>query len=501
MTAQREQIVASTHISQRSPRLPGTLFRIIRHEWRCLSADRSVWIITLLFALIIGYGIYNGSVWARFQRGTIAAALAEEQERLSRLRQDVIEINSGNKAAPPFSNPTSPSTVGNSLGQRYAYLPPAPLSSLSTGQSDLNAYYFKVSTRNKRNFINNEEIDNPTNLLSGRFDLAFAIIFLYPLLILALSYNLISGEREQGTLAMLLSHPVSLRTLVLGKVGLRAGLILASAIIFSLIGASLGGVDLSGEGVASRLTLWIAAMIAYGAFWFALAVAVGSFGKSSATNAIALACLWLAFVVIIPSVINVTATTFYPVPSRVELISAVREASNEATAEGSRLLAKYYEDHPELTAGTEMDANDFAARSYAVQEAVDKSIQPVMARYDEQLARQQNLVDRFRFSSPAILAQIALNEIAGTGQARYSHFQSQVDSFHEEWKSFFVPKVFQKAKLTEKDYDAMPRFAFAEESASQVTSRVALPLIILLVAALLTGAMALLSLRRYPLNG
>jgi ABC-2 type transport system permease protein len=70
--------------------------------------------------------------------------------------------------------------------------------------------------------------------------------------------------------------------------------------------------------------------------------------------------MWLALVVLLPSLCNVLATTTYPVPSRVEMIQAVREASDAATAEGSKLLSKYYEDHPELAAGDAAQAmNDF----------------------------------------------------------------------------------------------------------------------------------------------
>src|SRR4030095_593469 len=108
------------------------------------------------------------------------------------------------------------------------------LSALSVGQSDLYPYYFKVSRQSKQTFVTNDEIENPTNLLAGRFDLSFVIIYLLPLLILALSYNLISAEREQGTLAMMMSQPVALRSFVAGKVGLRGIVVLLLAIGFSL---------------------------------------------------------------------------------------------------------------------------------------------------------------------------------------------------------------------------------------------------------------------------
>src|SRR6266508_4576303 len=133
-------------------------------------------------------------------------------------------------------NPRLPSVAASRTGPRYALAPPAPLAALAVGQSDLYPYYFKVTSQSKQTFTANDEIENPTNLLAGRFDLAFVIIYLYPLLILALSYNLISAEREQGTLAMLMSQPVSLRTFASGKIGLRALVVLALAAEFSLAG-------------------------------------------------------------------------------------------------------------------------------------------------------------------------------------------------------------------------------------------------------------------------
>jgi ABC-2 type transport system permease protein len=40
------------------------------------------------------------------------------------------------------------------------------------GQGDLLPYYVRVTTQPKQAFINNDEIENPTHLLLGRFDLA-----------------------------------------------------------------------------------------------------------------------------------------------------------------------------------------------------------------------------------------------------------------------------------------------------------------------------------------
>jgi ABC-2 type transport system permease protein len=471
------------------------LTKIIQHEWRALRADRVLWLIVPLFALIIGYGVYNGASWVRFQKATLQTAVAEEAARYDKAKQEIM----AGKAGSPFRDPKFASVASGRTAPRYAILPPAPLAALSVGQSDLYPYYFKVTQQSRQTFVNNDEIENPSNLLAGRFDLAFVIIYLYPLLILALSYNLLSAEREQGTLAMMMAQPIALRTFVTGKVLLRAGVVLALALGFSLIAFLLSGASFT--GAFWRLLMWIGVVAAYGAFWFALALIVNAFGKSSATNALALAGLWLVFVVIVPALLNVAVTTAYPVPSRVEMIQATRRATAEATAKGSQLLAKYFEDHPELTAGGQADPNDFYTRNIAVQSETEKLIQPVLEHFDQQVAGQQALVDRFRFLSPAIVTQAALNDLAGTGVARYRHFLTLVENFHQQWQAYFYPRIVQKAQFQPADYDRFPAFSFSEESTSAVVRRVLMGLLGLLVPALAIGWLGLRALRRYSLAG
>jgi ABC-2 type transport system permease protein len=86
---------------------------------------------------------------------------------------------------------------------------------------------------------------------------------------------------------------------------LRAIVIFSPALLFSLLGFFLSG----GRASLAQLLLWVTVVVAYGAFWFALAIAVNALGKNAATNAVMLAACWLAFVVVIPSVINLLATT------------------------------------------------------------------------------------------------------------------------------------------------------------------------------------------------
>lgn len=453
--------------------------------------------VVAIFALATGYGTYNGTRWVRFQHEAIEEAAREERERFQAQQLAIARINAGELQVSPFADPRNPQTAGSRLGARYAVMPPSPLAALSIGQSDLLPSYFRVTSDAKENVTAGAELENPHRLLTGRFDLAFVLIYLYPLLILAMSYNVLSGEKEQGTLGLALSQPVSLRTLLVGKLSLRFGIFLVAIASLAAFAIAIAGVDLGAEEAKTRVLLWVAAVTAYGLVWFALATLVASYGRPSSTNALALAAIWLGFVILAPSVLNMVATTAYPVPSRVEMIQAMREASDDANQQGSKLLSRYYEDHPEFAVGgADQAMNDFNVIRVAVNAEVEDRVRPVLDRYEVQLAGQQQMVARLRLLSPAIQMQDALNDISGTGTARHQHFMKQVSQYHQRWRAHFVPLIFRKAQVER--YATLPVFSYVEESPGVVAGRIAWSIGLMLAAALVLGLVGLRRLRAFP---
>lgn len=480
----------------------GVLLRVVRHEFRVLATDRTLFVSLLLLAAIVVYGACNGVAWVRFQEKTLASAHEEETERLGALDARLQAIARDPEAPiSPLDDPRSAAIVGASSGVRFAVLPPGPLAAVAIGQSDLLPYYVRVTTQSRQTFLNNDEIENPSHLLSGRCDLGFVIVALYPLVILALSYNLLSSEKEGGTMAMLLSQPVGLRTIVAGKVICRASVVIALAVGLGVCAAWFADRGQPGSSAMLRGAWWVGIVAAYGGFWFASAVAVNALGKESSANALILATAWLAIVLVVPSLVNLAATALYPVPSRVELIQATRDATLAASEEGSQALSKYFEDHPELASPGSGNLDDFMLRSYSAADAVERQVAPLLDRFDDQLARQQALIGRARFLSPAILAQEALENIAGTGRARYEDYLAQVDAFHKSWREFFLPRVFRKAPFTAADFAAMPSYAYREESLAVVSARAAVGLLGIAIPTLVLLGVGGRMLRRYPVTG
>ncbi len=470
-----------------------TLRTVLRNEWRLLRADRALGLVLGVFALLFAYALANGIAWVNFQEETIAAAREGNVERAQALEAELERIEEGGRPSSPFRDPRSPSVLGGAPGARTAVLDPGPLTALAVGQTDLLPYYYDVSIQtNESTFLQNGEIENPLNLLVGRFDLAFVVVYLLPLLILALSFNVLSGEREQGTLALTLSQPVSVRGVVSAKLAFRAILVMGLALGVSLLEVLFTG----GFGSPGRVALWCAAVAAYALFWFTLAAWVNGLGRSSAWNATVLVGAWLLLVVVLPAGVNITAGLLHPLPSRVEMITAQREASNDAVNQRSELLARYLEDHPELAGGVAADEANRAALAWAATDAVNRRLEEVTGAYDERLAAQRTLVRRYRFLSPALLAQESLLDAAGTGDARFTRFRSQVRDFAEHWRTFFVPAILAGEQMTADVLPGLPSFRFVDEQMREVTTRAAVPLTTLGALLVLVGAGAVRRLRR-----
>jgi len=479
----------------------------MRHEWRNLTADHTVWLVMALFALFIGYALFNGRVWVRQQQHVIEQTRQREQKGLAELRGRVEAderkaAEAGKLDEYPRFGARNPLYVSIPREYNYAILPPTPLAPLAVGQSDLYPNYYKVTAGMKESFLVSRETESPFKLLGGQFDLAFVILYLYPLLILALSFNLVASEKEEGTLGMLLANRVRLGQIVLGKVWARALVIFCCAVAFSVIGLALSGSGLLAEGSMARLLLWVLAVTAYGAFWFALAISVGALGRGAAANAVMLAACWLSFAVVIPAIVNLAAAAYYPVPSRVEFVNARRVETTEATARGSQLLAKFVEDHPELAPPNAfLDTADFGMLRMARDEEVARKLKPVLDRFNEQIARQHAFVNRLRYLSPALVTQEMLYDVAGAGGARYRQFLAQVDAHYLAWKGFFAPRVFHKVAITPADFDRFPRFKYQEERTGELSRRVIRPFLLLLAASALIALIGLRRYRTYPVVG
>lgn len=479
----------------------GAWWLVFKHEGRVLLADRTLWLASGLFLLLIGYGLHNGITQARLKESALAQVLDAQAKGEASRRALLGRIMAGAEVPDPFANPADPASMGGGYGARYAFMPISPLAPLAFGQSDLLPDYYKVTNRSKITFIYDSEIENPWNLLSGHFDLSFVIIYLFPLLIFALSYNFLSGEREHGTLKMLLSQPLGLGGLVAGKIAVRAAALFAWAVLVPLLALVVMRPDIRSTTYVWPLVSWVAFVTAYGSVWFTLAVAVNAFGRPSAANALILVGSWIVCVLVIPVLLNLVVSTASPAPSRTELATRTRLVTIKGLNRHAQLLSTDYKysGKPELLLPKEgrIAVAERMKGMYLVERDVDRELEGVLKSFQVQLAGQQRLVARYGALSPAIVAHEGLTALAGTGLRRHLYFQRQIDTFHQEWKDFFEPRILNGVAISETDLDRLPQFTWVEEDPRVVSAGVATGLLQLVVPAVALAVLGGWRLRRY----
>lgn len=531
----------------------------MRHEWRILKAERTAQIVIALFVILTGFAIFNGFADVRRQQASVTEGLRGQIETYDAARKQFEEVErekiaKGEPLNRFSSYEASPWAVQLALANFTAVLPPNSLAAVATGRSGIEpqAYSYKkytddsptqptVDAKSLGGVFPERVKQNPLKNLVGRFDLEFVMLYIYPLIILAIGFNFITADREAGTLQIALAQPIRLRTLVLGKILLRAALVFAFAVILPGIAVLLGHIYLTGDASISRLSLWFIAVTGYGAFWFSLVLLVNAVGKSASRNALVLTICWMAFVVLIPAGASLLAQTLFPTPSRIGFADAERAARFAGNAEFYRsydllnadfslryprvagdaasmerrerarmeeqmpvppdetLLTTFFARRPDFSSQG-LTLNQLSYVMYpAREEYIEARLAPLLSQMNNQKMRQQTTVGTLSFLSPVMLLQRTLREVAGTGRARHTHFLTQFDDYIRGRSAIFYPKMMSGETITASEFNRVPRFLYREESSRDVIKRVALPVLALIVLPLLLGFIGLRRYRRFSI--
>lgn len=208
-------------------------------------------------------------------------------------------------------------------------------------------------------------------------------------------------------------------------------------------------------------------------------------------------------VLLVPAALNLVAKSAYPLPSRIELVQAMRrgdaialrQSSEQNEARASDLASRSGED-------AQVDTlREFYKSVIPVEARAEAVSAPIFRRFNAQMAAQQSLAARLKYRSPAILGQMAMSELADNSSATYTQFNAQVAAYHQRYRDYFLPLVMQSRSLTRADVAGLPRFEYSSPREADVFGRVLgdfLWLLLFAGAVLLAG---FARLRRYPAAG
>jgi len=358
--------------------------------------------------------------------------------------------------------------------------------------------------------------DNPLPILFPPLDFLFIVTIIMSLLAMLFSHDAIAGERQNGTLRLVISNSISRTTILFGKfIGGIASLIIPF-ILALLAGVLYISVNpaIQWDGSAwAELVLLTAASIIFITLFYLLGLLVSTFSRYSSTSILNCLFLWVLLILVIPNVCPYISAQLCRIPSiketkrrdrEIEMrsIEAAREYMKESVKEFKLKYGTLFSEFESMEfggigtwfclgrdAGPEhekaaqqrADADpEFKAMINAFREEVEKAqnelmrirrANPFLDDLHRKAALQTNLAKNLACISPFANFVYVARDLTGTGLRSLDYLEQTKDEYKRQVLSYVEKKIDDAREkdpaLGEDsflDVSDRPRFMFKEET-------------------------------------
>lgn len=420
--------------------------RLLRLELKNFLAGRAILAGLLVIFLAGLYALEHGRRVIEAQRRVIVAAPHMQRAHLEKM----------------LAQHATPDGPGNVLYYLNFFTThePSRYAPFSLGLRDVHPFNLKVRMLTLAGQLYDGEINNPATLALGNFDLAFLLVFLYPLLIIAFTHNTLSAEQEQGTWALICAQPVAPRRMLALKFVLRFASIVAVWLLTLCLSIPWLRVPLD-----RRLAYCTVLSLLYLLFWAALTWFVLGFRRSSNFNALALLGGWLTLEILLPAALNVALAAWLPVPEAFAVTLAQREGYHQQwDRPKAETMQRFFARYPEH-ASFQAPPDKFSwGWYYAAQHLGDEDAAPATAQLRAKLRQRQQWLHRLAWLVPTISAQAALNQLAQTELENHLAYLDSVRDFHERVRQFFYPALMRDSVGPPIRWEYLPQHQFSDEA-------------------------------------
>ncbi len=362
------------------------------------------------------------------------------------------------------------------------------ISGLSIGQRDVNPSIKSVTIRGLEGQKYDTDLNNPYNSLLGSLDFSFVLIFLFPLLIIAFTYNIISEEKESGTWRMVSVQSKSLFKHINKLFAIRLALILVVLLLILFLAIPVLNIPINADFWAV-----LATSVSYVLVWFGICFWVASLQKRSNFNAVVLLSVWILLIIILPTAVNNYLVNKYPVPEALETTLKQRKGYHEKwDMPKNATMDKFFAHYPQYKKYPVPEEEFNWLWYYAMQQMGDDESLESSKEMKEKILLREKSSRAIANIIPTIHTQLAFNQIVRTDLHNHMQFLDRLDDFHEKLRLYFYPKIFENHLVEEENWSKFkPEYAVTAHQINWGESL--LPL--LLVTALISS-FALFNLRK-----
>ena len=420
--------------------------------WEYLIAIRSggVRITLAVFWLILAIAVALGII--RTQSRQNAALLAEQENQMVKeIFLDALNdrLDDAGKTLDDSTEKyritkqlritaKSPYLVSHASNLWNVSLFPSPLSALSVGASENWPDLYRIHGTSLAKTVKRNDQVRPITSMHGPFDTTFVVLAIAPLVVIGLTYNAVSRERESGLQKLMFAQAPDFGKLMAVRCFVRGTLVIlivSLTVNGALLVAFRNQFDVN---ISVNLVIWNLVMTLYLLIWAALSLLVNSFARSSATNGMALLLMWLILVMLLPRFVsNAVQQAALTLPER-ELATREQNSFDRATEDFQTLLQQFQSEHPE----TELKADDeqqmtLAKYLLAHRAAGREAPANVSSHYSGQLLRARYF-DFCNWISPAISFRNQSDRCSGNSERVFVAFSVRAAELQAQLLDVFL---------------------------------------------------------------
>ena len=326
----------------------------------------------------------------------------------------------------------------------------------------------------------------------SQVDWTFIIGYVMSLLALLFTFDAVSGEREQGTLRLMLANSIPRYTVLIGK--FLGALISVSipfmlAVLVNLLMISTSSAVHLGPEAWGRLGIIFFIALLYTCLFLALGLLVSARVQQSAVSLVILLLTWVTFVVFMPSTLASLVRGSSSSMSRIEYWRGYGQVD-----------ADLWDEYKTWVRSDTLDERTLIKKSeyYTKEAARAERLHAGHLTFKIAQVQRARAITRI---SPATLLQYLLESFAGTGLERHLRFIENVQRYAREYRAFVVDMdrgdaeslhiIGVREGMSQKpiDPEAIPKFEDTFNLSKDFnTAATELLLLTLFVVVLLSGA-------------
>jgi ABC-type transport system involved in multi-copper enzyme maturation permease subunit len=344
------------------------------------------------------------------------------------------------------------------LGGAKGFRAPSPFSFLSMGLEIVLPDAAETAAQSEASFTgmrvrNTQSLDGLYEFFHGPLDFSFLVTVVMTFLALAFTYNAVSGERESGTLSLMLASAVPRSRIITAKAAaqflmLAVPFLAGVALSLILVPPDAGpGAAPAGSAVGTAIVFSLLLIAAF----FNLGLLVSSLTRQTVTSIVVLLLAWTAMFAVVPRLSVIAARIIAPAPSEQAFaleVSRLEQANAKACeAEVDQLAKEYPKDSRGASGGR---------RGYEFPEEFSERQKAIRVRYRSDLAAEtrkaQQDYERKRDAQIGLSMRLArvspmscyvrsMAEIAGTGWLEYERFTDTVARFQQTLNDEIYGKI------------------------------------------------------------